>query len=189
VQLCSRNFVLNGKKIFLTEIFFSFLFWMPLSRVAGKLFWGPTLFPSAYHTASVTGQSPSWMYQAPVYLLSGLTAELVSGVIWTPMDVAKSRLQRGAEDPSTGRSAVRLLRGVWKREGWRGIFRVRGHSWVLWRDNSNPRSTHRGIGCPSRFLGGSDSLLPAVNFKLPRADGWPSPHVSMCNYPHSYAFI
>jgi len=65
------------------------------------------------------------MYQAPVYLLSGLTAEVVSGVIWTPMDVAKSRLQRGAEDPSTGRSAARLLRGVWKKEGWRGIFRVR----------------------------------------------------------------
>jgi hypothetical protein len=126
-KLCpkSKN---RPNRIFFFLSFFSFLLGTPGSRIAAKLFWGPTLFPSAYHTASVTGQSPSWMYQAPVYLLSGLTAEMISGVIWTPMDVAKSRLQRGAEDPSTGRSAVRLLRGVWKREGWRGIFRVSGHS-------------------------------------------------------------
>lgn len=128
------------------------------------------------------------MHQAPVYLLSGLTAELVSGVIWTPMDVAKSRLQRGTEDASTGRSAVRLLRGVWNREGWRGIFRVSGYVLVgnSGQDNSDPRSIHRGIGCPSQCLGESDST---VNLMLPRADGWSSPHVSMCNCPHSDPFI
>ena len=42
------------------------------------MFWGPTLFPAAYHAAGMTGQSPSWMYQAPVYVLSGLTAELAA---------------------------------------------------------------------------------------------------------------
>jgi len=64
------------------------------------------------------------MHRAPVYLLSGLTAEIVSGIIWTPMDVAKSRLQKGAEDASTGRSTVRLLKGVWTRESGRGVCRV-----------------------------------------------------------------
>ena len=60
------------------------------------------LFPSVYHTASMMGQSPSWMHQVPVYLLSGLTAEIASSVIWMPTDVAKSWLQKGAEDASTG---------------------------------------------------------------------------------------
>lgn len=108
---------------------------MARSGTAAKLFWGRTLFPSVYnhdygdHTAAASARTtPSWAHQVPVYLLSGLTTELVSGVVWTPMDVAKSRLQRGAEaeaGPHEGRSARRLLLRVWRQEGWRGIFRVR----------------------------------------------------------------
>lgn len=63
-----------------------------------------------------------WFKQAPIYLLSGLTAEMVSGVIWTPMDVAKSRLQRGADKHTTARA---LLADVRRKEGLRGVFRVR----------------------------------------------------------------
>jgi hypothetical protein len=62
-----------------------------------------------------------WYKQAPIYLLAGLTAEMVSGVIWTPMDVAKSRLQRGTEGHN---SARRLLTEVYRKEGYRGLFRV-----------------------------------------------------------------
>ncbi|KAG8775162.1 hypothetical protein FRC19_001930 [Serendipita sp. 401] len=61
-----------------------------------------------------------WFKQVPIYLAAGLTAEMVSGVIWTPMDVAKSRLQRGSEGHITARS---LLKDVWKREGYRGVWR------------------------------------------------------------------
>lgn len=63
----------------------------------------------------------SWFKQAPIYLLSGLSAEMVSGVIWTPMDVAKGRLQRGGDTHTTARG---LLANVWKKEGYQGIFRV-----------------------------------------------------------------
>ena len=102
------------------------------------------------------------MHQAPMYLLSGLTAEAVSGVIWTPMDVAKSRLQKGVEDASIGQSAVRILKGVWIRDGWRGVFRVGLNLGVLSRDGSDPRSDHRDTGCPLRFLGEPRSLPSAV---------------------------
>lgn len=66
-------------------------------------------------------QNVSWFKQAPIYLASGLTAEMISGVIWTPMDVAKSRLQRGRDGYTTARS---LLADVWQREGYLGLFRV-----------------------------------------------------------------
>jgi len=60
-------------------------------------------------------QNVSWLKQAPIYLASGLTAEMISGVIWTPMDVAKTRLQRGRDEYTTARS---LLANVWQREGY-----------------------------------------------------------------------
>lgn len=69
---------------------------------------------------NVDPQQVPWYRQAPIYLMSGLAAEMVSGVIWTPMDVAKSRLQRGADKHTTARS---LLADVWKKEGPTGIFR------------------------------------------------------------------
>ena len=72
-------------------------------------------------------QNVSWFKQAPIYLASGLTAEMISGVIWTPMDVAKSRLQRGRDGYTTARS---LLADVWHREGYRGLFRVSCHKSV-----------------------------------------------------------
>jgi hypothetical protein len=62
-----------------------------------------------------------WFKQAPIYILAGLTAEMVSGVIWTPMDVAKSRLQRGADKHTTARA---LLTEVWRKESFKGVFRV-----------------------------------------------------------------
>lgn len=61
-----------------------------------------------------------WFKSAPIYLASGLTAEMVSGIIWTPMDVAKGRLQRGRDKHTTARG---LLGDVWKKEGCRGLFR------------------------------------------------------------------
>ncbi|PVF93102.1 mitochondrial carrier [Serendipita vermifera] len=61
-----------------------------------------------------------WWKQGPIYLISGLTAEMVSGVIWTPMDVAKSRLQRGKDNHTKART---LLKEIWKMEGYRGVWR------------------------------------------------------------------
>jgi hypothetical protein len=63
-----------------------------------------------------------WLKQGPIYLMSGLTAEMVSGIIWTPMDVAKSRLQRGKDHHTKART---LLKEIWKTEGYRGVWRVR----------------------------------------------------------------
>ena len=66
-------------------------------------------------------RSIPWFKSVPIYLASGLTAEMVSGFIWTPMDVAKGRLQRGRDTHTTARA---LLGDVWNKEGYRGIFRV-----------------------------------------------------------------
>ncbi|KAG8831215.1 hypothetical protein FRC17_003464 [Serendipita sp. 399] len=90
-----------------------------------------------------------WLKQVPIYLASGLTAEMVSGVIWTPMDVAKSRLQRGGEGHTTARS---LLKDIWKKEGYRGVWRP--SDWALYETfkkavipNYNPyRSTAQAKG-------------------------------------------
>ncbi|KAF7973963.1 hypothetical protein HWV62_13932 [Athelia sp. TMB] len=57
--------------------------------------------------------------QLPIFLAAGMTAEVASATIWTPMEVVKSRLQRGGE----GNSATMLLKRIWREEGHRGVFR------------------------------------------------------------------
>ncbi|GAA5859702.1 hypothetical protein JCM8547_006991 [Rhodosporidiobolus lusitaniae] len=57
--------------------------------------------------------------QLPVFLAAGTAAELASGAIWTPLDVLKSRLQRGQE----GTSAIALIRKIVREEGWLGLQR------------------------------------------------------------------
>ncbi|KAK4057798.1 hypothetical protein OIO90_001017 [Microbotryomycetes sp. JL221] len=59
------------------------------------------------------------LQQLPVFMLSGLAAELVSGGIWTPMDVLKSRLQHGSE----GTSAMKLVGKILKEEGLKGFYK------------------------------------------------------------------
>jgi len=44
---------------------------------------------------------------------------VASGAIWTPLDVLKSRLQKGNE----GTSAIALSRKIIKEEGVKGLFR------------------------------------------------------------------
>ncbi|SGY79714.1 BQ5605_C008g05208 [Microbotryum silenes-dioicae] len=66
------------------------------------------------------GVKPTVLQQMPVFMLSGLAAEFASGAIWTPMDVMKARLQKGGEGTT---SASKLLRKIWKEEGYRGVFR------------------------------------------------------------------
>jgi hypothetical protein len=49
-------------------------------------------------------------------------AEIASGAIWTPLDVLKSRLQKG-ESGNESRSAIRLLKKIVHEEGVKGVFR------------------------------------------------------------------
>lgn len=53
------------------------------------------------------------------HLLSGLSAEAVSAVFWTPMEVVKQRAQVGARDTSS----AQVVRQVWRAEGARAFFR------------------------------------------------------------------
>ncbi|BGP15411.1 hypothetical protein JCM10213_005089 [Rhodosporidiobolus nylandii] len=57
--------------------------------------------------------------QLPVFVAAGTASELASGAIWTPLDVLKSRLQKGNE----GTSAIALTRKIVREEGWVGLQR------------------------------------------------------------------
>ncbi|KAG0150253.1 hypothetical protein CROQUDRAFT_73335 [Cronartium quercuum f. sp. fusiforme G11] len=86
------------------------------SYEVAKRFWTP-LFINPNRSSS--SPSPSLMQQFPAYMLSGLSAEIVSGWVWTPMEVTKSRLQKGNE----GTSAIKLLKKIAQTEGVSGIWR------------------------------------------------------------------
>nr|CRX78999.1 hypothetical protein ls5930a1_00070 [Leucosporidium scottii] len=62
---------------------------------------------------------PTLVQQLPVFVMAGMTAEFLSGAIWTPMDVMKARLQKGNE----GTSATKLLKKIWREEGYKGVWR------------------------------------------------------------------
>ncbi|GAA5838897.1 hypothetical protein JCM5353_001066 [Sporobolomyces roseus] len=64
-------------------------------------------------------EKPTLLQQLPIFVAAGTAAELASGAIWTPLDVLKSRLQKGNE----GTSAIALSRKIIKEEGVKGLFR------------------------------------------------------------------
>ncbi|GAA5986042.1 hypothetical protein JCM11641_005536 [Rhodosporidiobolus odoratus] len=64
-------------------------------------------------------REPTLWERLPVFVAAGTAAELASGAIWTPLDVLKSRLQKGDE----GTSAVQLVRKIVREEGWKGLQR------------------------------------------------------------------
>ncbi|KAM0789031.1 hypothetical protein ACM66B_003097 [Microbotryomycetes sp. NB124-2] len=82
-----------------------------MSYEVSKRYFGDKLLPA--------GSNPTILQQLPVFMLSGLAAELVSGGIWTPMDVLKSRLQHGAE----GTSAIKLVGKILRQEGIKGLYK------------------------------------------------------------------
>ena len=53
-----------------------------------------------------------------IYAVSALCAEAVSGLVWTPLEVVKQRLQVAVH-----RSAADAVRHVVRTEGWRGLYR------------------------------------------------------------------
>ncbi|KAL1921501.1 uncharacterized protein VTP21DRAFT_11217 [Calcarisporiella thermophila] len=61
------------------------------------------------------------------HLLAGACAECVSGLVWTPMEVMKNRLQAGGDaragEELTRESTRRLAGEIWQKEGVRGFFR------------------------------------------------------------------
>ncbi|GAA5927359.1 uncharacterized protein JCM15063_005873 [Sporobolomyces koalae] len=64
-------------------------------------------------------EKPTLLQQLPIFVAAGTAAELASGAIWTPLDVLKSRLQKGNE----GTSAIALSRKIVQEEGIKGLFR------------------------------------------------------------------
>jgi len=66
------------------------------------------------------GKPPTLPAQLPLIASAALAAELASGLIWTPMDVLKQRLQTGREST---KSAPTLIKRIWKEEGYRGVWR------------------------------------------------------------------
>ncbi|GAA5882268.1 hypothetical protein JCM16303_002312 [Sporobolomyces ruberrimus] len=64
-------------------------------------------------------EKPTLLQQLPIFVAAGTAAELASGAIWTPLDVLKSRLQKGNE----GTSAIALSRKIIAEEGVKGLFR------------------------------------------------------------------
>ncbi|KAM0746545.1 mitochondrial carrier [Meredithblackwellia eburnea MCA 4105] len=81
------------------------------SYEASKRFFGKHLLPES--------KTPTLMQQIPVFLLAGTAAEITSGLFWTPLEVLKSRLQKGEKETST----VKLLAKIWREEGYRGVWR------------------------------------------------------------------
>ncbi|GAA6024695.1 hypothetical protein JCM11491_003618 [Sporobolomyces phaffii] len=65
-------------------------------------------------------EKPSLLQQLPIFVAAGTAAELASGMIWTPLDVLKSRLQKGNEGTT---SALVLSRKIIQTEGVKGLFR------------------------------------------------------------------
>lgn len=86
------------------------------SYEVAKRFWTPIFIDP---NRSSSSPPPSMIEQFPAYMLSGLSAEIVSGWVWTPMEVTKSRLQKGNE----GTSGIKLLKKIARTEGVRGIWR------------------------------------------------------------------
>ncbi|GAA5839394.1 hypothetical protein JCM3766R1_004822 [Sporobolomyces carnicolor] len=65
-------------------------------------------------------EKPTLLQQLPIFVAAGTAAELASGAIWTPLDVLKSRLQKGNEGTT---SALTLSRKIIREEGVKGLFR------------------------------------------------------------------
>ncbi|GAA96183.1 uncharacterized protein L969DRAFT_84047 [Mixia osmundae IAM 14324] len=61
----------------------------------------------------------SLIHQLPIFVTAAIMAQLSSAVIWTPLDVLKSRLQAGRD----GTSALNLLVKIYKTEKLRGFYR------------------------------------------------------------------
>lgn len=61
--------------------------------------------------------------KALVHLVSGFLAEVVSGVLWLPIDVTKERMQvkRTAGFSYTG--SFNAISAILQSEGWRGLYR------------------------------------------------------------------
>ncbi|KAJ3063444.1 hypothetical protein HDU98_000767 [Podochytrium sp. JEL0797] len=57
-----------------------------------------------------------------VHALAGTIAECFSGVIWTPMEVMKSKLQVETAEVTTN-ATVELAKKIYREEGMRGFFR------------------------------------------------------------------
>ncbi|ORY78880.1 mitochondrial carrier domain-containing protein [Leucosporidium creatinivorum] len=81
------------------------------SYEASKRYFGERFLPK--------DNKPTLVQQLPVFVMAGMTAEFLSGAIWTPMDVMKARLQKGNE----GTSATKLLKKIWREEGYKGVWR------------------------------------------------------------------
>ncbi|KAL8290560.1 hypothetical protein RQP46_002818 [Phenoliferia psychrophenolica] len=65
-------------------------------------------------------RKPTLLQQMPIFILAGGVAEIASGAFWTPLEVLKSRLQKGGEGTTSG---TKLLGKIWREEGYRGVWR------------------------------------------------------------------
>jgi len=83
----------------------------------------------AFLSTRIQNEDGSIMKQLPVFLAAGMTAEVASAAIWTPMDVVKSRLQKGEDGTNSARV---LIRRIWREEGYRGVFRGYWMSIAVW---------------------------------------------------------
>ncbi|RKP16813.1 mitochondrial carrier, partial [Rozella allomycis CSF55] len=66
------------------------------------------------------------------HCLSAVAAEIVSGLLWTPMDVIKQHMQVQAKSSST----MSVIQGVWQRNGLKGFFKGYGISLIVYVPHS-----------------------------------------------------
>ncbi|GAA5963811.1 hypothetical protein JCM3765_004025 [Sporobolomyces pararoseus] len=104
-------------------------------------------------------EKPTLLQQLPIFVAAGTAAELASGAIWTPLDVLKSRLQKGQEGTT---SALVLSRKIIKEEGIKGLFRGYMLGNFLYVPNISVYwMTYESL--KTRFIPGYDSLNPKAS--------------------------
>lgn len=81
-----------------------------------------SLYLSVYEGTKRSLVRNGWREGLASYLIAGASAEIVSGAIWTPMEVLKARLQRSAGESV---ATIDLARQIVETEGWQGLWRVR----------------------------------------------------------------
>ncbi|GAA6007416.1 hypothetical protein JCM10207_006334 [Rhodosporidiobolus poonsookiae] len=112
--------------------------------------------------------------QLPVFVAAGTASEFASGCIWTPLDVLKSRLQKGRE----GTSAIALMRKIVREEGWMGFQRGYWMGTAIFVPNI---SVYWCIyeSLKTHFIPGYSSYRPAsTSTARPSPDSPPSPSSS-----------
>jgi hypothetical protein len=81
-----------------------------------------------YSKTNLTNMFPNKQHKDKIYFVSGILAEIVSCIVFVPVDVIKERLQVTQRNPAAGysnpyRSSLHAFNVISREEGFRGMYK------------------------------------------------------------------